>query len=95
MKLPKLAAPRTPRVYEPLWNKIKQLWPAEVPVKVHVTAVARVRQAVRKEKSREVAFMRTVGELTYGPLVDRVQELPADKDHVVLWFKITYNEKDV
>lgn len=63
------------RMYSGIWEGIKNL-PVGTPLQVRVPpAIAkRVIQAVKKEKTREVAVMRKLGERTPGPLV--VKQVP-------------------
>lgn len=59
------------RQYQAIWEAIKQAAPGTpVKVKVHYTAEKRLIQAVRKEKTTEVAVEKKVGMMTAGPLVN-------------------------
>lgn len=62
-------------------------------MRIHASQQKRLIQAVRKEKTNDVAIRRKVGMPTEGPLSHRVVVDPKDPAFVVIYFKIQFNEK--
>ena len=83
------------RMYSSIWKGIKNL-PVGTPLQVRVPpAIAkRVIQAVKKEKTREVAVMRKLGERTPGPLIiKQAAEVKAGKttNFIILEFSLSFD----
>lgn len=83
------------RQYQRIWLAIKKL-PAkqELAVRTHRTAEKRLIQAVKLEKTKEVAVKKQVGMLTAGPLVIRVSEDDSSKKHpdfVIVYFSLKWD----
>lgn len=58
------------RQYESIWLAIRAKQPGEVTqIRCHPDAVARIIQAVRKEKTKTVSVRRKLSILTAGPLI--------------------------
>jgi hypothetical protein len=57
------------RMYQSIWEAIKGKQPGEVTaVRCHPSAVKRIIQAVKKEKTGEVAIKKKIGMFAAGPL---------------------------
>lgn len=91
----KIRPAKTGRMYQPIWNTIKKArFNTEVPIKVHKSMEKTLIQAVRKEKAAECAIMRKIGEPTYGSLSNRTVTDPSSPDtHIIIYFKLDWNEK--
>lgn len=82
------------RMYQPIWNTIKQArFNTEVPIRVHKSMERTLIQAVRKEKALECGVMRKIGEPTYGPLLNRTVTDPKSSEFIIIYFKLSFNEK--
>lgn len=80
------------RQYTPIWEKIKKAKRNEVVmVRCHEQSAARVIQAVRKEKSREVALKKKLGMKYPSPLIVVKKVDPDRKDSCILEFSLSYN----
>jgi hypothetical protein len=81
------------RKYEPIWEAIKKLpVGVELPVKVHGTAVATLKQAVLKEKSRETAARKRLGMRFAGKLeVREVTEGVTPHGYAIIYFKLSWD----
>lgn len=83
------------RQYQIIWNTIKAKQPGEIThVKVHTSAVERLIQAVKKEKSAEVAVKKKIGMLTAGPLkIVHNPEIVNKKvtDYSIVEFSLTWD----
>lgn len=63
------------RRYQPIWQKIKEVAVGkQVPVRVHESAVTTLIQAVKKEKSMEVAEKKKLGMRHAGTL--QIERIP-------------------
>lgn len=84
------------RKYAPIWRAIQTApfgqW---VTVKVHKYSKQRLIQAVRKEKSSEVAPAKMVDLPTEGRLLTKVEVDPRDGQFVLISFRLRVNEKDI
>jgi hypothetical protein len=81
-------------MYQKIWLAIKALPDSkELAVRTHRTAEKRVIQAVKLEKTKEVAVKKQVGMLTQGPLVIRVgaDSVKSDSDFVVIYFSLKWD----
>ena len=82
------------RQYERIWLAIKELpIGGELAVRVHVSAKARLIQAVKLEKTKEVAIKRKLGLPRQGPLCIRVgEDTPKNsRDAVIVYFKLSWD----
>jgi hypothetical protein len=83
------------RMYESIWQAIKKLEDGkELPVRIHNSAKARLIQAVKLEKTKDVSGKRKVGILTQGPLVIRSTvdtTAAASKDFSVVYFSLKWD----
>lgn len=79
------------RQYQPIWEAIKKVPVGkEVQVKCHISAKKTLRQAVLKEKSRETALRKKLGERYAGNL--EIRELPAKQaDYILIAFKLSWD----
>ncbi len=76
------------RMYESIWQGIKELpTKEELPVRIHRDAAARLIQAVKLEKTKEVAVKKKLGLLRPGRLIVRRTE---DTLHKSPNFSIVY-----
>jgi hypothetical protein len=82
-----------PRKYQPIWEAIKNAdVGTEVPIKCHGTAIATLKQAVLKEKSRETAIKKAVGLPFAGPLEIRVVTAGVHPHgYAIVYFKLTWD----
>lgn len=81
------------RRYESIWLQIKKV-PVGVTVEVrtHVSSKRRLIQAVKLEKTKEVATKKKIGMLRPGPLVIRTAEDPRkDPDFIVVCFSLAWD----
>lgn len=82
------------RQYERIWLEIKKLpVKEELPVRVHADAKARLIQAVKLEKTRDVATKKKIGMLRPGMLKIRWTEDTVKKDpqFVVVYFSLLWD----
>jgi len=81
------------RQYESIWLEIKRVDTGkEVPVRIHASARKRLIQAVKLEKTKEVAPKKQVGMFKrQGPLKIRVEQCARDAAFVVVFFSLTYD----
>lgn len=78
-----------PRMYEPIWQTIKDAGVGkETIIRTRTEAVRRLIQAVRKEKTMDVAIRDKIGMLTEGPLDHKVEQDPADPEFSIIIFKL-------
>ena len=83
-----------PRMYEPIWQAIKAEGVGkEICIRTRTEAVRRLIQAVRKEKTIDVAIRDKIGMLVEGPLEHRVEQDPADPDFSFIHFKLKYSAR--
>ena len=81
------------RQYQSIWEAIKKL-PVkdELAVRVHATAVKRVKQAVKLEKTKEVATKKKIGMMRPGPLVIRITaDLKSSSDFKIIYFSLAWD----
>lgn len=80
-----------PRKYAAIWQQLKKVPVGqEVPVKCHATMVKTLKQAVMKEKSRETADLKRIGEMYAGKMEIRV-EAAAPTGYVIVFFKLQWD----
>lgn len=82
------------RQYERIWLAIKKVdTGTEVPIRVHATAKRRLIQAVKLEKTKEVATKKKIGMLRQGPLAIRVttDSIKNDASFVIIYFKLHWD----
>lgn len=85
-----------PRKYEAIWKAIQVAPFGEwVTVRIHRDAKQRLIQAVRKEKSEQVAPLKMVDLPTEGRLLTKVTPDPRDGHFVLIGFRLRCNEKDI
>lgn len=79
------------RQYESIWLEIKkQPVGKEVQVRVHSDAAKRLVQAVKLEKTKEVAVKKKVGMLHQGPLKIRIVAV-ANGVHTDIFFSLIWD----
>jgi hypothetical protein len=81
------------RQYQAIWEAIKKLpVKQELAVRVHSSAVSRVKQAVKLEKTKEVAVKKKVGMMRPGPLVIRVAaDTKVGSDFKIIYFSLSWD----
>lgn len=81
------------RQYQSIWLAIKALpVKQELAVRVHNSAISRVKQAVKLEKTKEVAVKKKVGMLRPGPLLIRVTaDSKASSDFKIIYFSLEWD----
>ena len=82
------------RQYQKIWLEIKKLPVGrELAIRTHCTAKARVIQAVKLEKTREVATKKKVGMMREGPLVIRptTDTIKHDEEFVIIYFSLAWD----
>lgn len=82
------------RKYQRIWLAIKEAGVGkEIPVRCHETAASTLIQAVRKEKTQDVAIRRKIGMLTEGRMVDRTEKDGSRDGFVIIYFKLLWSER--
>ena len=82
------------RQYESIWKKIKLVdTGAEVAIRVHCDARATLIQAVKLEKTKEVAVKKKLGILTQGRMKIRVTEDTQQRhaDFCIIYFALSWD----
>ena len=82
------------RQYERIWLEIKKLPVGdELAIRTHATAVARVKQAVKHEKTKEVAIKKKVGMMRQGPLVIRTTDdtVKNSEEFKIIYFSLEWD----
>lgn len=78
------------RQYEKIWIELKKLpVGAELGVRTHHTAAKRLIQAVKLEKTKEVAVKKKIGMMRAGPL--KIRTTTDESEHVVVYFSLTWD----
>lgn len=80
------------RKYQPIWIALKAAKVGVVvPVRCHESAVATVIQAVKKEKTGEVADKRRLGMAFAGPMKIEVEKCKKHVEFVVVNFSLEWD----
>lgn len=82
------------RQYERIWQAVKTCeLGEEVAVRIHASGEKRLIQAVRLEKTKEVAVKKKVGMLRQGPLLVRVttDTVKQDAAFIIVYFKLQWD----
>ena len=79
-------------LYSKLWKIIDAAETgAEIPVSCQTDAVKRIIQAVRKEKTKNVALRKKLGMLRQGPLKSRVVQDETDSTKSTIYFSLEWD----
>lgn len=83
------------RMYAKVWKLISAAdTGVEIPVRCQAEAVRRIVQAVRKEKTAEVAMRKKLGLLRQGRLLHRT-ELVKNTTQVIIYFKLEFDGRKI
>lgn len=79
-------------MYSKLWKLIDAAETgAEIPVRCQAEAARRIIQAVRKEKTKNVALRKKLGMLRQGPLKSRIVVDTTDAQQVTIYFSLEWD----